>query len=202
MACSHFWANSDGPRPSRSSSTWFGVPGSNRRDLTLLSYSFHAYQAELFPTGIRARAVGFVYSWSRFSAIFTGFVIAFVLREAGTPGVFLFISAAMLAAGLLEDDCFKDAASIAKLLYRFAFRFPREVWFLNRDDLATFEAGRLLADTRFDQVDHLPHVRGLAHGVRDEDRVDALAGNERERPARVKVRRQVFGERSFQVCAP
>lgn len=67
----------------------------------VMSYSFHAYQAELFPTGIRARAVGFVYSWSRFSAIFTGFVIAFVLREAGTPGVFLFISAAMLAAGLL-----------------------------------------------------------------------------------------------------
>ncbi|MHB2211773.1 MFS transporter [Methylobacterium sp. CM6257] len=67
----------------------------------VMSYSFHAYQAELFPTGIRARAVGFVYSWSRFSAIFTGFVIAFVLRETGTPGVFLFISAAMLAAGLL-----------------------------------------------------------------------------------------------------
>jgi glycosyltransferase involved in cell wall biosynthesis len=37
------------------------------------------------------------------------------------------------------------AASIAKQLYRFAFRFPREVWFLNRDDLATFEASRLLA---------------------------------------------------------
>ncbi|MEX3556587.1 MAG: glycosyltransferase family 4 protein, partial [Burkholderia gladioli] len=37
------------------------------------------------------------------------------------------------------------AASVAKLLYRFAFRFPREVWFLNHDDFATFEAGRLLA---------------------------------------------------------
>ncbi|MEX3583173.1 MAG: glycosyltransferase family 4 protein [Burkholderia sp.] len=37
------------------------------------------------------------------------------------------------------------AASVAKRLYRFAFHFPREVWFLNRDDLATFEAGRLLA---------------------------------------------------------
>ncbi|MEX3547984.1 MAG: glycosyltransferase family 4 protein [Burkholderia sp.] len=36
------------------------------------------------------------------------------------------------------------AASIAKRLYRFAFRFPREVWFLNRDDLATFKDGRLL----------------------------------------------------------
>ncbi|KVT59163.1 glycosyl transferase [Burkholderia ubonensis] len=37
------------------------------------------------------------------------------------------------------------AASIAKQLYRFAFRFPREVWFLNRDDLATFSDERLLA---------------------------------------------------------
>ncbi|MGU7773643.1 glycosyltransferase family 4 protein [Burkholderia sp. MR1-5-21] len=37
------------------------------------------------------------------------------------------------------------AASIAKRLYRFAFRFPREVWFLNRDDLATFSDEHLLA---------------------------------------------------------
>jgi hypothetical protein len=35
-----------------------------------MSFSFHAYQAELYPTRIRAQAVGFVYSWSRFSAIF------------------------------------------------------------------------------------------------------------------------------------
>jgi putative MFS transporter len=62
---------------------------------TTLSYSFHAYQAEIFPTRIRARAVGFVYSWSRFSTIFVGFMIAFFLREAGTLGVFLFIATAM-----------------------------------------------------------------------------------------------------------
>ena len=67
----------------------------------VMSYSFHAYQSELFPTGIRARAVGFVYSWSRFSAIFTGFIIAFVLDRSGTPGVFLFISAAMAVVALL-----------------------------------------------------------------------------------------------------
>jgi putative MFS transporter len=60
-----------------------------------MSYSFHAYQAELFPTAIRASAVGFVYSWSRFSAIFTSFIIAGILRDFGTEGVFLFISAAM-----------------------------------------------------------------------------------------------------------
>jgi len=64
----------------------------------MMSFTFHAYQQELFPTGIRARAVGFVYSWSRFSAIFTGFVIAFVLGHSGVAGVFVFIAAAMLVA--------------------------------------------------------------------------------------------------------
>jgi putative MFS transporter len=38
-----------------------------------------------------------VYSWSRFSAIFTAFVIAWVLDHFGVTGVFVFIAAAMLA---------------------------------------------------------------------------------------------------------
>jgi MFS transporter, putative metabolite:H+ symporter len=62
----------------------------------IMSYSFHAYQTELFPTSIRTRAVGFVYSWSRFSAIFTSFFIAGILKAFGTTGVFVFIAAAML----------------------------------------------------------------------------------------------------------
>jgi len=37
------------------------------------------------------------------------------------------------------------AAEVAKRLYRFAFRFPHEVWFLNRDDEAAFKDGNLLA---------------------------------------------------------
>ena len=37
------------------------------------------------------------------------------------------------------------AAQVAKALYRFAFRFPREVWFLNRDDHSAFLNERLLA---------------------------------------------------------
>jgi putative MFS transporter len=61
----------------------------------IMSFSFHAYQQELFPTGIRARAAGFVYSWSRLSVIFSSFVIAFVLERAGAIGVFIFIAAAM-----------------------------------------------------------------------------------------------------------
>jgi MFS transporter, putative metabolite:H+ symporter len=60
-----------------------------------MSIAFHTYQAELFPTRIRAEAVGFVYSWSRLSAIFTSFLIGFFLRDFGTRGVFAFIAAAM-----------------------------------------------------------------------------------------------------------
>ena len=55
----------------------------------IMSFSFHAYQQELFPTGIRARAAGFVYSWSRLSVIFSSFVIAFVLERSGAFGVFV-----------------------------------------------------------------------------------------------------------------
>jgi putative MFS transporter len=65
-----------------------------------MSVSFHTYQAELFPTRIRARAVGFVYSWSRFSAIFTSLMIGFFLRDFGVPGVFTFIAVSMLAVVL------------------------------------------------------------------------------------------------------
>ena len=62
-----------------------------------MSVAFHAYQAELFPTPVRAQAVGFVYSWSRFSAIFTSLMIGFFLGHYGVGGVFAFIAASMLA---------------------------------------------------------------------------------------------------------
>jgi putative MFS transporter len=61
-----------------------------------MSMAFHAYQPELFPTRIRAQAVGFVYSWSRLSAIFTSFLIGFFLHDFGVAGVFSFIAASML----------------------------------------------------------------------------------------------------------
>ncbi|QGZ65037.1 MFS transporter [Paraburkholderia acidisoli] len=57
---------------------------------------FHTYQAELYPTRIRARAVGFVFSWSRLSSIFVGFWVAALLKHYGVPAVFALISAAML----------------------------------------------------------------------------------------------------------
>jgi putative MFS transporter len=63
---------------------------------TLLSVGYHAYQAELFPTRVRARAVGLVYSISRLSAMFSGFMIAFALRHFQMTGVFALISASMV----------------------------------------------------------------------------------------------------------
>lgn len=66
----------------------------------LLSYAYHAYQAEVFPTRIRARAVGFVYAFSRLSTIFTSFMVAWFSAEFGNIGVFAFIAVAMaIAAG-------------------------------------------------------------------------------------------------------
>ena len=54
----------------------------------VMSYSFHAYQTELFPTRIRARAVGFTYSFSRISTVFASFIIGFFLQKGGVTGVF------------------------------------------------------------------------------------------------------------------
>jgi putative MFS transporter len=61
----------------------------------LLSYAYHAYQAELYPTRIRARAVGFVYSWSRLSTVLTSVMIGVVLDRFGTHGVFALIAGSM-----------------------------------------------------------------------------------------------------------
>ena len=61
-----------------------------------MSYAYHAYQTEVFPTAIRARAAGLVYSMSRLSAMFSGFIVAYVLREGGVSGVFGLITTAMV----------------------------------------------------------------------------------------------------------
>ncbi|WP_027550119.1 MFS transporter [Bradyrhizobium sp. Cp5.3] len=63
---------------------------------TTMSYAYHAYQTEVFPTQIRARASGLVYSMSRLSATFSGFIVAYMLKEGGVTGVFGLITAAML----------------------------------------------------------------------------------------------------------
>ena len=67
--------------------------------LTLANYwfsaAFHAYQAELFPTRLRATGVGFTYSWSRLSAAFTSILVGWVLRDYGVPAVFVMLAVAM-----------------------------------------------------------------------------------------------------------
>jgi putative MFS transporter len=64
----------------------------------VMSYAYHGYQAELYPTRMRARAIGFVYSWSRISAAFAGLAIGILLHGYGVPGVAVFIGMSMLVA--------------------------------------------------------------------------------------------------------
>ena len=66
-----------------------------------MSFTFHAYQAELYPTRIRAQAVGFVYSWSRLGGMIGSFIIAFVLKVYGTAGVFAFIALCMFLVAIV-----------------------------------------------------------------------------------------------------
>ncbi len=62
----------------------------------VMSYSFHSYQSELFPTRVRARAVGFTYAFSRISTVFASFIIGwFFANFNGTTGVFGLIAFAM-----------------------------------------------------------------------------------------------------------
>ena len=65
-----------------------------------ISVAFHAYQAELFPTAMRCRASGIVYSASRIGAMLSGFFIAFLLRDFGVAGVFTGITGCMLVVAV------------------------------------------------------------------------------------------------------
>jgi putative MFS transporter len=73
--------------------------------LTLSNYwfsaAFHAYQAELFPTRLRATGVGFTYSWSRLSAAFSSLLIGAVLVRGGVSAVFTLLAAAMCGVALI-----------------------------------------------------------------------------------------------------
>ena len=73
--------------------------------LTLCSNWFsallHAYQSELFPTRLRATGVGFTYSWSRLSAVFSSLLIGTVLVRGGVGAVFTLLAAAMCGVALI-----------------------------------------------------------------------------------------------------
>src|SRR6266849_773220 len=68
---------------------------------SLMSLSYQTYQSELFPTPVRARGAGFVYSFSRLSAIFSSYIIAATLDRTGSVGVFVLISSAMVVVALI-----------------------------------------------------------------------------------------------------
>jgi putative MFS transporter len=67
----------------------------------ILSFAYHGYQPELYPTRIRAFGVGFVYSFSRLATIFSSFAIAAILRVLGANGVFVFIAGCMVVVALV-----------------------------------------------------------------------------------------------------
>jgi len=68
---------------------------------SLMSLAYHAYQSELFPTAMRARAVGLVYSFSRLSAVLSSYLIAWTLAGFGGPGVFVLIAGAMVIVAVV-----------------------------------------------------------------------------------------------------
>lgn len=61
----------------------------------------HAYQSELFPTRLRATGVGFTYSWSRLSAVFSSLLIGAVLVRGGVGAVFTLLATAMCGVALI-----------------------------------------------------------------------------------------------------
>ena len=65
---------------------------------SMLSVNSHNYLSEVFPTRMRARAVGFVYSFTRLTAALSGYIIAYVLARGGTVEVFILLGACMLIA--------------------------------------------------------------------------------------------------------
>jgi len=76
----------------------------------VMSFAYHGYQAELFPTRVRSRAVGFVYSWSRLAAAFSGLIVGSLLVTGGVPAVAVFIAGAM-AVGIAAIGIFGPLSS-------------------------------------------------------------------------------------------
>ncbi len=67
-----------------------------------MSFAYHGYQAELFPTGLRARAVGFCYSFSRLATAVSSVLIGWLLAQVGSHGVLMFIVISMsIVAGVI-----------------------------------------------------------------------------------------------------
>jgi len=64
----------------------------------LNAYGTHTYRSELFPTNLRARGIGFVYSLDRLTAAFNSYFIGFILVAGGVSGVLTFIASVSAVA--------------------------------------------------------------------------------------------------------
>jgi putative MFS transporter len=67
----------------------------------LSAYATHAYQSELFPSAVRAQAIGFVCSWGRLAAVFSSLIMGFLLQRGGTQAVFIFLAASQIIVALV-----------------------------------------------------------------------------------------------------
>lgn len=66
----------------------------------VFSNAFHVYQAEIFPTRLRATASGMTYSLSRLSSALLPFILLPVLTASGSVALFAVVSAAMLVVAI------------------------------------------------------------------------------------------------------
>ena len=62
----------------------------------LCAYGTHTYRSELFPTNLRARGIGLVFSIERLVTAFNSYIVGFLLLHSGVHGVFVFLVAASL----------------------------------------------------------------------------------------------------------
>lgn len=79
---------------------WIGCGIAITAANTLMSAAMHTYRSEVFPTRLRGRAIGLVYSIDRIAAAFNSYVVGLLLVTFGVPGVFAFITAALLLCAL------------------------------------------------------------------------------------------------------
>ena len=62
------------------------------------AYATHTYRSELFPTSLRARGIGIVYSIDRIAAALNSYLIGFILLQGGVSAVIAAITSAEILA--------------------------------------------------------------------------------------------------------
>ena len=86
----------------------------------IFSNAFHIFQAEIFPTLVRATAAGTAYGLSRLSSAAMPFVLLPVLQGGGAAAMFALVAAAMLI--VVVDIGFFAPSTTGRPLERVASR--------------------------------------------------------------------------------